>query len=77
MQKCAVGKASAFAASVCVTHPALGSCMENTASVTTSPAPDSEGSCVEVSYSSNDQKCKKIRVPFDLTKTAVCREECM
>lgn len=49
LQKCAAGRASAFVASAHATHPALDSCMENTASATTSPASDSEGSCVEVS----------------------------
>lgn len=56
MQRCAAGRESVFAASVRATRPALGSCMENTASVTTSPASDSEGSCVQVSNRSNGKK---------------------
>lgn len=74
-----MGWESAFAASVRATHPALGSCMENTASVTTSPASDSEGSCVEVSNRSNEKK-RETRVEFDLTEsadTAGFGEECM
>lgn len=59
VQKCAAARASAFAASVCATHPASGSCMENTASATTSPASDSEGSCVEVSNRSNEKKKRR------------------
>lgn len=56
MQRCAAGRASAFAASARATRPASVSCTENTASVTTSPASDSEGTCVEVSNSSHNKK---------------------
>lgn len=69
MQRCAAGRESVFAASVRATHPALGSCMENTASVTTSPASDSEGSCVQVSNRSNG-KIKRER-QVSLTESRV------
>lgn len=79
VQRCATARASAFAASVRATRPASVSCMENTASVITSPASGSEGSCVEVSNRSNQKKTRK-RAAFDSTRnsdTAGCREECV
>lgn len=71
-----MGKASAFAASARATRPASGSCTVITASVTTSPASDSEGSCVEVSNKSNGKnRDRRMEIDFRESRvTAMCRE---